>query len=222
MRQITNLPLKIVLVLATLILTYALITYAIQRSSTLGGSKVPISEYLALAQKYEQEINARRDEIVLAIELPKSEYTSDERIDFSVTLMNRSSRDTTIRRPDTPSNAIRVNFDTDDELAFMITPSDSSLVLNFPMPIGLQPGPPVISSDEFALLHSGENYGAAITLPYPLSPMPEGQYSVYLKYRNYHFGVGDPENPEKFIDYHAWMGEIESNSVNFSIIPTNK
>jgi len=222
MRQITNLLPKIVLVLATFIVAYVLVVYAIQKFSTPGGSKVPIAEYLALSQKYETEIIARRDEIMLIIELPKSEYTSNENIDFRITLVNKSGKAITVRKPEATGTAIRVNFDDNNELVFEITPSDPSLVLNFPVPLGFQPGSPFALPTDFALLQAGENYEALITMPHPLSPMPQGQYSVYLKYRNYHFGANDPENSDKFIDYHAWMGEIESNTVSFSIVPDNK
>ena len=72
------------------------------------------------------------------------------------------------------------------------------------------------------LLPPNESYEAVITMPQPLHPIPLGQYSMSLKYRNYLFGADGPKDSGQFIDYHGWMGEIESNIVSFSIVPDNK
>ncbi len=187
------------------------------QSSRPIGTPVPASLHPTLQAKYDLEMPHRRDELQFSIRLPKSSYTPEENIEFNVTLVNRSQMDVIARKPDASINQVTANPDLGD-IIVIVKPQDPTISLNFPALAMPYPGSLLTPPDDFVLLHPAESYATSIVMPRPRGSMPKGQYSVYLKYKNYLFGADSPDR-EFFIDYNAWMGEIDSNTVIFQVIP---
>lgn len=201
------------------ILSWLFMSCTTQKALSPTGTTVPVSEYPTLQAKYSAEIDARHEELELWIELPKVGYSLKEIIELKVTLTNRAEKDVIVRKPDAQTNRVSAHPNI-GEIIFVVIPSDPAISLNFPALVAPYPGSLVTPPDDFILLHSSETYTTSIALPQPLDPIPQGQYSVYLKYRNYRFGADGLDNSrEFFIDYHAWMGETDSNTVVFDIKP---
>lgn len=200
----------------TIVVLFLLSVGCTSQASRPSGILVPASLYPTLQAKYDLEMTNRRDELQFSIALSKGSYTPEENIEFSVTLTNRSRTNVIARKPDASTNLITTSPDL-GEIIFMITPHDPTISLNFPALAMPYPGSLVTSPDDFVLLHPAESYVTSITMPRPRGSMPQGQYSVYLKYKNYDFGADSPDR-EFFVDYNAWMGEIDSNTVTLQIV----
>jgi len=211
-------PLKVALVVMMVALILILFSSTANKSTIPRGTPVPFSEFSQLASTYDQEINARRGEIEISIEIPKTAYTPEEVISFSVSLINRSDKDIVIHKPDAEYNIISAYPGSRDELAFVVIPDNPAISLAFQGPSAPIAGL-VHHPEGFALLSPGKSYVTSIAMPRLIRPMPPGRYSVFLTYRNHVFAADEPNQAESFIDYHAWMGEITSNTLSFEIIP---
>jgi hypothetical protein len=187
---------------------------------------VPEGKYSALSERYYQEIDARRDDIELRLELPKTQYAPSEDVEFRIILTNASRGDVVVRKPDglwawTGVHIGSVRADTplaDHDVVLLVTTEDSTISLYFPevFPIADRFGM-VGDQEDFVLLRPDQHYMASISMP--RVELLEGRYLAQVIYRNHWFGttiLGDPENV--FLDYHAWMGEIASNTVRFEVV----
>jgi hypothetical protein len=189
----------------------------VQKPRQPTGVLEPESRYIELSEKYRGEIDARQDEIEIQIKLLKTQFASEETITVSVSLINRSDHDVVVRKPDSETNRVSNYANRVDEIVFLIVPDDPSVSLDFSL--RLLDGPGMLPPETFILLSPSQSYTTSMTVLHPVSPMPEGRYSLSLKYSNYRF---DSQSPDKsgptFLDYHAWMGEITSNVVTFDIV----
>lgn len=212
---------KTIHLLPTVILLSILIACTTARTtSTQTGRIVPASEFSKLADKYNHEIDARHNEIEVRIELPKTTYAPNEAIAFNVVLINESNTDVIVRKPDSQTNRVDTDPNSRDELVFVVIPDNSMIPLTFPAPVALYPGAASIPPKDFVLLPPGQGYTATIAMPHPLHPMSVGRYSAQLKYSNYRFDASAPgDSGNFFLDFHAWMGEITSNTVTFESVP---
>lgn len=122
-----------------------------QKTARPVGTLVPFSRFSDLANRYDQEIDARHDEIEIRMELPKTAYASDETIEFSITVINKSDRESVILRPDAETNRISTYPDGSDEIVFVVTPDDPFISLAFQGPAGSS-GSLVTPPDSFVLL----------------------------------------------------------------------
>ena len=174
------------------------------------------SDYERQFNEYLAQVDTRQNEISVVIEPTKLEYEPNELIEFEVTITNLSDRTIVIRRPEAELNYLV--FPTPME--FVLIPSDSNIRINLLLPPGSIDARIEIQPDEFVVLETRKSYvGIVPIIPRPNQPLPAGKYSVNGKYQNYTFGAFINDEETLITDYNAWMGEIETNSTTFEVVP---
>ncbi len=172
-------------------------------------------DYIELQNKYLQQVETRQNEISIVIKPTKPIYKPDEVIEFQVMVNNLTDHDIVIRRPEAYLNYLA--FPT--PMSFTLIPADPDTNIELLLPGGSVFISVEIQADEFVVINQQQAYSSVVPLiPRPREPLPRGKYSVVGMYQNYFFGAY-VTTELYFTDYNAWMGEVETNSVTFEVVP---
>lgn len=182
-------------------------------------AEVTSDEFEKLYGEYLKQIDGHKNDIQVQINPIKTQFSPDEQIIFTVVITNKINKNVVIRRQDAEIDRDIPSATT--PMFFSIVPADPSTTLIYP---GL--GNNVterlsIPSKDFIVLRPGKSYSVNMpVIPKPKGPVPTGAYSVSATYKNYTPGaIPDKDDNVYLIDYGAWMGEITSNEVNFTVVP---
>ena len=174
-------------------------------------------EVSELRRIYEEQESARYDEVGFKIELAKNKYSPTDEIIVHATLTNRTDHDITV---------LKMYMQTDREYEIfygvkaVIEANDPNVSVEFEETLSgfdlVQYSRP---PEAFVKIQARQRYSECLELLPIKEPLPAGRYNLYLMYANQDFGADVVnESGSYFLDFDAWMGELQSNTVTFEII----
>jgi len=190
-----------------------------RKNVTPQGKIVNLEELDNLRTRSFSQMDARKNDVQLSIELPKSKFKTTETINVTVSLTNITSADIVVYSMD----AMPVFGGTNKipyGIEFILISEDTGLriekdsYLDFPQ---LMPPSPQV----FSILPANSSHILKLSLTGVFQSIPAGNYSIQTLYMNKSdFGAEvNKESESYFVDYDAWIGTMLSNIESFRITP---
>ena len=181
------------------------------------GTPISWDEFDSLNRNYDANQQERQGEVGFRIELSKQWYESPEQIEVITKLSNCSKKTINIRKISALGIENHLTKNGIEGVVFKVTSKEThkrirvQILLDF-----IERGfPPV---EVFQVLPPGKTYVDVLHLPDLEEELVPGKYQLQIRYRNQFFGgMVYGEEGHYFSDVNAWLGDIQSNVVEFEI-----